>query len=155
MHTDQLTAALTGHLTDPKVLGAVLRDLLRFDAATESPGGRGVRPNPEVRPGIRRLNALLGERYQMDPFHEAYRKLTLDDSIRDVAERTGLSSSVVGRIAAGQEPTPEQMAAIATGYSLPAEWFVEYRAHLLSTMVADAVRRNPEGSASVVASIQT
>ena len=142
---------LTGALADPEVLGSVLNQLLKVDAAAEQPTARGVvRPEPEVSTGSRRLSVLLGERYQMRPFVEAFKQMTAGQSIRVVAETTGLSRSVVHRLLTGEDaPTTAHLVLIARAYGRPPEWWVEYRSGMLAAAVERQLRDQPERSAAI------
>lgn len=142
---------LTGALADPDVLGSVLNQLLKVDAAADDPTPRGVvRPEPDMATGARRLSTLLGDRYQMRPFVEAFAVMTAGQSIRVIAETTGLPRSVVHRLRTGEdEPTNAHLVLIAKAYGRPPQWFVEYRSGMLAAAVERQLRDQPETSAAI------
>ena len=150
---DLMLEYLTGALTDPVVLGRLLNQLLKVDAAEAQPTERGVvRPEPDPVEGAKRLSVLLGERYQMRPFVEAFAELTGDAGVRSIAARTGLSRSTVQRLRSGEvEPSVEHMLIIANAYQRDPVWFVEYRTATLTAAVENSLRQNPETSAAMCA----
>lgn len=135
------------HLATPGLIADIMRDFLRLENLTTT----GVRETPELEVGLARLNELLGNGYSMDPFPKAMRVCTRQQSVRQIARKTGLSKTRVGMLLAGDAaPTAHDMEQVAKAYDRQPTWFAAYRTHVIVTMVTAAVERNPEQSAVLV-----
>lgn len=145
-------------LDNSNVMAAIIRDLIVID---RQPPHRGARLLPPYEEGRRRLQDLFGEDFSVEPFPEAFRTLTRNQSRTQIARRTGISRSRVHRLLAGwrieatgerrrAEPTFEELALIAIAYGRRPEHFREYRTGLIAALVADHLDRNPERSSLMV-----
>jgi hypothetical protein len=143
----------TRHLdAHPEIMGAIFRDILRFDNDRD-PAGR--RSTPELSHGIETLRELMGDRYSMDPFGFSLQRLAAGRSSAMLAARTGLSRSTIQRLRTGaMGPTKGHIEAVAAAFGKDPLWFVEYRAMLLAEMVAAEALRNPERSAAMVGKLR-
>lgn len=136
----------------PEIMGAIFRDILRFDNDRD-PAGR--RATPEVSHGIETLRELMGDRYSMDPFGFSLERLAAGRSSAMLASRTGLSRSTIQRLRTGvMWPTKAHIEAVAAAFGKDPVWFVEYRAMLLAEMVSAEAMRNPERSAAMVGKLR-
>jgi transcriptional regulator with XRE-family HTH domain len=141
----------------------IIRDLLKHDQ--QEKGAYGPLPNLDVDKGMQSWRELTGQDYTSLSFHEAFRFLASDTdgkrhTLRQIAHKTGISRSRVHRLLehrAGldehhpepEEPTVEDMVAVAKAYGKKPGYFVEYRARIIAEHFVLLFVANPEFSATV------
>lgn len=118
---------------DPTVLGRLINDILKVDAA--QPGKPGKRPAVVSGEGHNRLRQLAGDDFSSYPFTEAFKILCGERSIRAVAAKTGLDRNLVHRLMNGADPSVQTMEQIAKAFKKEPGYFAEYRlAYLFAVM---------------------
>lgn len=118
---------------DPSVLGRLINDILKVDAA--QPGKPGKRPAVVSGEGHNRLRQLAGEDFSSYAFTDAFKILCGERSIRSIAAKTGLDRNHVHRLLNGAIPTAPVMEQIARAFKKEPGFFAEYRlAYLFAVM---------------------
>jgi transcriptional regulator with XRE-family HTH domain len=134
-------------LRDYELLGGVIRDMLKIEAA---PVRRGQRPGLELAAGEARLRQLAGDDWTTLPFTDAFRLLGGTRTKQDLADHCGLTRHAVSRLLSGSsEPTGTEMEAIAAAFGKPATYFPEYRVALVCAFLVDYFATAPEASVAL------
>lgn len=133
--------------SDPVILGRLINDILKVDQAT--PGKPGKRPAIDVGLAEERLRQLMGEDYTVLPFHEAFRVLIAERSIRHVATKTGLNKDLVHRLLQGSTtPTGDMMQIVARAFNKEPGFFYEYRIAYIFGVMMYKLDSSPESTVS-------
>lgn len=132
-------------------LAAILRDMLALPDGQSTGARSGPRSGPEFEEGLAQLRHLFGDRYQMERFPAAFRRLAGARSERHLAAKIGLSRATVHRLLTGEvAPKLDEMERIAKAFGKDPVWFHEYRTSLVCNLVRDRLDRSPEQSATAV-----
>lgn len=135
---------------DPTLLGRILNDIIKMEAAT--PGQPGKRPNVSREETEKHLRRLTGEDYTIHPFNEALRYLRKDKwgndkSVRHLARKFGMNRDYTWRLLTGKRvPTVDDMERVAAAFDKHPSYFVEYRVAYLVGFLYDRMTANPEAS---------
>lgn len=133
-------------LRDDDVFGRILKDILKVDQM--EPGRAGPRPNLDYDRGIQTWKEMTGQDYSELPFVQAFAILARGLSRTTLARKTKVSRSKVHRLLTGvEEPTIDELRAIATAFNKKPAYFIEYRAEFI--MAAIAARLSQEAEMTV------
>lgn len=131
---------------DPALMGAIIHDILKADAAEGSTGGRRPHLGPEVASGPR-LRQLMGEDHSLLPFPNAFGLLVGEMRLSTVALKVGMSKTQVWRLLRGKvPPTAEDMEKIAYAFRRHPSFFAEWRATWVLGLLARRLERLPEAT---------
>lgn len=140
-------------LSDDLAFERLMRDILKKDQAEE--GRDGPRPNLDWDKGIQSWRELTGQDFTGLPFHQAFRVLAHSSNgkphtIRQIANKTGVTKTRVHRLLAGtEEPDPEVIRSVAYAYGKKPQFFAEYRCQVIIDHLRTILEQNPEYSANV------
>lgn len=131
-------------LADEDMLVRILRDILKIDQV--DPGrGKGQRPALDYARGMQTWNEIMGRQFCSLPFHEAFKLLTREDSIRTIAEKTLMAKSLVHRLLHGDErPTVDHIRQVASAYGKKPGFFLEYRSEYIMAAIMSRLVDDPE-----------
>lgn len=129
---------------DPTLLGRVINDILKVDAA--EPGKPGKRPAIDPKNAEQRLRVLMGEDYTTLPFYEAFALMVGNRSIRHIANKTGVNRNTIFFLKQGGDPSADAMEKIAKAYGKSPEFFVEYRLMYITAILHSRMISNPEST---------
>lgn len=128
---------------DIELFGRVLRDILKVDQTV--PGRSGPRPVLNQAEALARLRQFQGVDFSELEFHEAFRSLTREASIRAIAHRTGLDRNMVHKLLTGsRQPDLYTMEAVAKAYKKAPSYFKEYRVAYVLAALRDRMELAPE-----------
>lgn len=130
-------------LRDDDIFGRILKDILKVDQM--EPGRAGPRPNLDYERGMQTWNEMTGQDYSEFPFPRAFAALVGRQSRTTIARKTTLSRSKVTRLlTAVENPTPEELRAIAEAYGKKPAYFAEYRAEFIMAAIAARLAQESE-----------
>lgn len=130
---------------DPALMGAIIHDILKADAA-EGTTGRRPHLGPEVATGPR-LRQLLGEDHTTLSFDEAFSLLVGEMRLSTVAAKTGMSKTQVWRLLRGKTaPSADEMEKVAVAFRRHPSYFAEWRATWVLALLARRLERLPEAT---------
>lgn len=133
------------------VMAMMLRDVIRVDQV--EPGTDGPRPLNFER-SRQTWREVMQRDFATAPFEVVLRELVGSNSVRRIAERTGLSKDKVNRLQRGTEiPTVDDMRCIAEGYGRNPAIFLEYRNEFVLAAVMHQLEQNPEMATAVYSKI--
>src|SRR5688500_1790328 len=111
---------------DLDLFARIIRDILKLDQA--QPGRPGPRPSIDYGDGVRRLRQFMGQDYALLPFHEAFRILAGDRSVRSLASKLGIDRNQVHRLLTGKVyPGLYDIEVVAKAFGKHPSYFLEYR----------------------------
>lgn len=128
---------------DWDMFATVMRDILKV--GQEPPGRSGPRPL-DYEQGEYELRQMLGADFTILAFPEAFRILAGDRSRSHLARKTGLERTKVHRLLAGQEPTADEIEAVAAAFGKHPSYFAEWRVAFVAAVVAERLQGAPESS---------
>lgn len=133
------------------VMALMLRDVIRVDQV--EPGTDGRRPLDFER-SLQTWREVMQRDFADADFITVFRSLVGSNSVRRVAERTGLTKDKVNRLQRGSElPTVDDMRDIALAYGRNPAIFREYRNEFVLAAVAHQLEANPEMATAVYSKI--
>lgn len=144
-------------LAEEDVLGRILKDILKADQM--EPGRSGPRPNLDYERGMRTWREMASRETQVKrterdftglPFTEAFAKLIGPDSLTAIARKTSISRSRAHRLLNGhEEPTVDDLHAIAEAYGKHPAYWLEYRTELIVAALAARLAARPEMTVAI------
>jgi plasmid maintenance system antidote protein VapI len=134
---------------DHELWARIMHDIIKADQA--EPGRDGPRPKAlDYERGLATIRQMMGQDYSLLPFPEAFAVLSRGYSLSHLARKTNISRSIVHRLLRGdEEPSAEEMAAIADAFDKHPSFFIEYRVGYITAMVHARMATNPETSIAV------
>lgn len=127
----------------------VMTDIIRADQA--EPGRDGPRRKAlDLDRGLQTIRRMMGQDYSLMPFADAFTVLSRGFSLTHLARKTGISRSIVHRLLRGEEePSADEMEAVADAFGKHPSFFAEYRAAYVTAMVHERMEDNPEASIAI------
>lgn len=130
-------------LKNEDVLIRIMRDFLQVDQI--EPGRKGQRPQLDEERGRQTITEMLGRGFSEHGFVEAFRHLAAGDSLTVIARKTSISRSRVHRLQQGAEdPTTDDLCAIAEAYGRKPAYFREYRCEYIMAAVMYRLSADPD-----------
>lgn len=132
---------------DTDIFARIVRDLIKVGTALPKRGHRQIPSRQAGEAEFRRLFGLNEDDYAVAPFVQSIRVLSKGESIRRIAEKTGISRDAVYKLLNGQrEAGMSELESIAKGYGKSPGYFWEYRVTTILAAMRDQLDRNPEAS---------
>jgi DNA-binding phage protein len=129
---------------DSDIFAKLLGDVLKFKGKKSVPGKR---PNLTRDEAERRLLRMADEDFANAEFKEAFRALSANRSLRNIAAKTGLGKSYVHRLLNGeQSPSFGTMEEIAKAFNKHPSYFLEYRIAKVVVVVERFLSATPEAA---------
>jgi len=146
-HPEALEISWSGVMReDPDVFARILGDVIRSSGGSSRPGKRPTLDRGEASAVLLKL---LGEDFSEYSFRETFRIMIGKDSMRKVAERTGLALSFVHKLLKSDaQPSYETMSKIAVAYEKEPSFFLEYRIGFVLSIIEDFLTSSPETATS-------
>lgn len=125
------------------VLAEIMRSLIQVDQIL--PGRRGGRPPPDFEESKQTWRELMRRDFAAAPFDVVFRSLSFQDSVRVIANKTGIAKSRIDRLRRGEEPpSVDDMRAIAEAYGRKPAIFLEFRQEFVLAAVMYQLDKEPE-----------
>lgn len=125
------------------VMAEIMRSMIQVDQIL--PGRRGGRPPPDFDEAKQTWRELMRRDFAAAPFEVVFQSLSFKDSIRSIANKTGIAKSKIDRLRRGLEkPDAEDMRLIAKAYGRNPAIFLEYRQEFVLAAVMYQLDREPE-----------
>jgi plasmid maintenance system antidote protein VapI len=132
-------------LSDMDTLGEVVRDILRLEQAT--PGKSGPRPSPEIKEGMKSIRKMNGDDHSVLRFHEAFKVLAGDRSVRHLSTKIGMDRNKVHRLLTGaHDPSPQELSQVAKAFGKEPAYFLEFRTSFIMAALGARLEMAPEAT---------
>lgn len=129
-------------------LFGLIADLIK---PPQLPGQRTKRQLPDVEEGRTLIRSFFDKSHTTMPFRDIFPVLYGSLSVRQIADRTGISKYSAHQLMRGvREPTMAELEAIAPAFGKDPRYFIEYRASIIAQAVFTATLGDPDRSAVIV-----
>ena len=130
---------------DPQVMARIIADVAKLENA--STGRPGKRPAVAPEDAAQYLRRYQDDDYTILPFKEAFNLLKGDRSIRALAHKVGLTSTMTQRLLEGRAaPTAEMLEQIARSFKKHPSYFIEHRVGYILAILTERFAQVPEAS---------
>lgn len=130
---------------DPQVMARVISDIAKLENA--STGRPGKRPTVSPDDAAQYLRRYENDDYTILNFQDAFNLLKGDRSIRHLASKCGLTSTMTQRLLDGRaKPNSEIIEKVARAFKKHPSYFVEHRVGYIAAVMAERFESVPEAS---------